>query len=101
MEDVLDVYTRPYDPQYPMVCVDETSKQLVGEVETPLPAVPGYLARYDHHYMRNGVANLFMMLEPLRARREISTILHGRFGGIVDVWISKRCERNTSPFCHC
>lgn len=65
MEDVLDVYTRPYDHKHPTVCVDETSKQLVGEVETPLPTAPGYPARYDHHYVRNGVANLFMMLEPL------------------------------------
>ena len=71
MEDVLDVYTRPYDPQYPLVCVDETSKQLVGEVETPLPAVPGYPARYDHHYVRNGVANLFMMMEPLTGHCQV------------------------------
>jgi len=71
MEDVLDVYTRPYDPQHPTVCVDETSKQLVGEVETPLPAAPGYPARYDHHYVRNGVANLFMMLEPLTGHCQV------------------------------
>ena len=71
MEDVLDVYTRPYDPQCPTVCVDETSKQLVGEVETPLPAAPGRPARYDHHYVRNGVANLFMMLEPLTGHCQV------------------------------
>ena len=65
MEDVLDVYTRPYDPHRPTVCLDETSKQLVGEVQAPLPAIPGHPARYDHHYVRNGVANVFMMLEPL------------------------------------
>ena len=68
MEDVLDVYTRPYDPRRPTVCLDETSKQLVGEVQAPLPAMPGYPARYDHHYVRNGVANVFMMLEPLTGR---------------------------------
>ena len=71
MEDVLDVYTRPHDPKRPTVCVDETNKQLVGEVETPLPAAPGYPARYDHHYVRNGVANLFMMLEPLTGRCQV------------------------------
>ena len=71
MEDVLDVYTRPYDPHCPTVCVDETSKQLVGEVEAPLPAAPGYPARYDHHYVRNGVANLFMMLEPLTGHCQV------------------------------
>ena len=71
MEDVLDVYTRPYDPQRPTVCVDETSKQLVGEVEAPLPAAPGYPARYDHHYVRNGVANLFMMMEPLTGHCQV------------------------------
>ena len=71
MEDVLDVYTRPYDPKRPTVCVDETNKQLVGEVETPLPASPGCPARYDHHYVRNGVANLFMMLEPLTGRCQV------------------------------
>lgn len=49
MEDVLDVYTRPYDPHRPTVCLDETSKQLVGKVQTPLPALPGHPARYDHH----------------------------------------------------
>ena len=68
MEDVLDVYTRPYDPQHPTVCLDETSKQLVGEVQAPRPAIPGHPARYDHHYVRQGVANVFMMLEPLTGR---------------------------------
>jgi hypothetical protein len=68
MEDVLDIYTRPYDPTRPTVCLDETSKQLVGEVRAPLPAIPGHAARYDHHYVRNGVATVFMMLEPLTGR---------------------------------
>jgi hypothetical protein len=65
MEDVLDVYQRPYDPARPQVCVDETSKQLVGEMRTPLPARPGQPAIYDHEYQRNGTANLFLMVEPL------------------------------------
>lgn len=65
MEDVLEVYQRPYDPTRPQVCVDETSKQLVGEVRTPLPVRPGQPQIYDHEYKRNGVANLFMIVEPL------------------------------------
>ena len=65
MEDVLDVYQRPYDPARPQVCVDETSKQLIGEVRTPLPVRPGQCEIYDHEYKRNGTANLFMIVEPL------------------------------------
>lgn len=71
MEDVLDVYTRPYDPTNPTVCMDEASKQLVGEVREPLPPIPGHSARYDSHYVRNGVANIFMMLEPLTGHYEV------------------------------
>ena len=52
MEDVLDIYTRPYDPKCPTICLDEASKQLVGEVQAPLPAIPGHAARYDPHYVR-------------------------------------------------
>ena len=65
MEDVLDVYTRPYDPQRPQVCMDETHKQLVGETRVPVPGAPGRVARHDYEYVRNGVANLFMFFEPL------------------------------------
>ena len=60
MEDVLDVYTRSYDPQYPVVCFDESSKQLVAETIEPLPMKPGEPQRYDYQYERNGVCNLFM-----------------------------------------
>jgi len=69
MEDVLEVYTKPYDPLRPVVCLDETSRQLIGEVNTPLPMVPGKPQIYDYEYVRNGVANIFMMFEPLAARR--------------------------------
>jgi hypothetical protein len=65
MEDVLDVYQRPYDPARPQVCVDETSKQLIGEIRTPLPTRPGQPEIFDHEYRRNGVVNLFMVVEPL------------------------------------
>lgn len=65
MEDVLDVYHRPYDEKRPLVCLDETSKQLVGEVAEPIPAAPGRPERVDYEYTRNGTANLFMVSEPL------------------------------------
>lgn len=71
MEDVLDVYKRPYDPKRPQVCLDETSKQLIGETRIPIPAVPGRETRYDHEYRRNGVANLFMIFEPLAGKRHV------------------------------
>jgi DDE superfamily endonuclease len=71
MDDVLDVYKRPYDPARPMVCLDETSKKLVGEVAQPVPAAPEYVAQYDYEYVRNGVANLFMISEPLAGKRTV------------------------------
>ena len=71
MEDVLDVYTRPYDPSRPVVCMDETSKQLVGETRVPLPTQRGRLQRYDYEYVRYGVSNLLMLFEPLAARRHV------------------------------
>ena len=71
MEDVLEVYRRPYDPQRPVVCLDETSKQLIGEVASPAPAAPGQTAHYDYEYVRNGVANLFMICEPLAGKRHV------------------------------
>jgi len=71
MEDVLDVYKRPYDPKRPNVCLDETSKQLIGETRTPVPACPSQPARYDYEYKRNGVANLFMIFEPLVGKRHV------------------------------
>jgi len=71
MEDVLDVYQRPYDPQRPLICMDETSKQLLGEIRQPLPPVPGHAARYDAEYVRKGVANLFLFSEPLMGKRYV------------------------------
>ena len=65
MEDVLEVYQRPHDPEYPLVCLDQTSKQLIAETRVPIPAKPGRPARYDYEYERNGTANLFMMFAPL------------------------------------
>jgi hypothetical protein len=71
MEDILAVYHRPYDPHRPQVCLDEASKQLIGEVRQPLPPAPGRIERYDSVYVRNGVANLFLAFEPLAGWREV------------------------------
>lgn len=71
MEDVLSVYQRPHDPSRPLVCMDETSKQLFGEIRAPLPVTPGYPARYDAEYVRHGVANLFLFSEPLTGKRQV------------------------------
>ena len=66
MEDVLEVYTRPYDPRRPLVCLDETSRQLLAQARPPLAAAPGQPAREDYEYERRGVCNLFLACEPLR-----------------------------------
>ena len=71
MEDVLDVYTRPYDPRRPQVCLDETSVQLIGEKRVPVPMAPGRPVRFDYEYERHGVCALFMVNEPLRGWREV------------------------------
>jgi hypothetical protein len=71
MEDVLDVYTRPYDPRRPQVCLDETSRQLLGQVNPPEPVAPGRPARQDYEYERNGVCNLFLVCEPLAGWRHV------------------------------
>ena len=71
MEDVLDVYHAPYDPLFPLVCMDESNKQLVGEVHAPLGVAPGHGQILDHEYVRNGVAEIFLEIEPLAGRRHV------------------------------
>ena len=71
MEDVLEVYTRPHDPDHPLVCLDETSKQLIAETRAAIPMKPGRPVRDDYEYERNGVANLFMMFAPLEGWRHV------------------------------
>jgi hypothetical protein len=71
MEDVLDLYAEPYDPKRPQVNFDETSKQLIKETRTPVPAKPGQVARYDSEYERNGTRNLFLICEPQTGWRHI------------------------------
>jgi len=82
MEDVLEVYKRPYDSRRPVVCLDETSKQLIGEVRRPVPAAPGQVAHYDSEYVRHGVANLFMIVEPLAGRRDGNRHVKGTHVGV-------------------
>lgn len=72
MEDVLGLYTQPYDPHVPLLCMDETSKQRVGETRRRVAARPGALARYDYEYERRGTCNVFMVCEPLRGKRHVT-----------------------------
>src|SRR5438874_1595696 len=72
MEDILDVYTRPYDPQRPLIGLDATSRQLLGDAHPPRPPAPGQPAREDYEYVRGGVCHLFVVCEPLRGWREVT-----------------------------
>jgi hypothetical protein len=72
MEDVLDLYHGPYDPYFPLVCMDESNKQLVGEVHDPIAPAPGRGQIVDHEYVRNGVAEIFLEVEPMTGRRHVS-----------------------------
>lgn len=71
MEDVLAVYRLPHDPRFPVICMDESNKQLVGEVQAPIPAAPGHGQIVDHEYVRHGVATLFVEVTPLAGRRHV------------------------------
>jgi hypothetical protein len=71
MEEVLQLYTSPFDPDYPLVCFDESSKQLISETREPLPPQPGQAERFDYEYQREGVCNLFMFFEPLTGTRHV------------------------------
>ena len=71
MEETLEVYHRPYSPQRPLVCIDESSKQQVKETRAPQPCQPGQVRRYDYEYERNGVSNLFMIFAPLEGWRHV------------------------------
>lgn len=71
MEDVLEVYKQPYDPKRPLVCVDEMPKQLLMDTREPIPTRPGEPERFDYEYKRGGVADLFMLFEPLAGKRHI------------------------------
>lgn len=72
MEDILEVYTRPYDPQRPLVCLDELPEQLLADVRPALPPEPGQPARWDYEYERRGTVNVFLCCEPLAGQRWVS-----------------------------
>ena len=76
MEDVLDVYERPYDPQYPVVCMDEKAYQLLGDAREPLPMRRGSNKKVDSEYTREGTCSIFVFTEPLAGRRHVSVREH-------------------------
>ena len=76
MEEVLSVYHLPYDPDYPVVCMDESNKQLIGEVRAQIPEKPGQPKRIDDEYVRNGVVEIFMEVEPLPGKRHVAVTEH-------------------------
>jgi len=76
MEDVLEVYHRPYDPLRPVVCLDELPIQLIGEARVPIAVAPGRPARFDYEYVRHGTANLFLLTEPLAGWRYVEVTDH-------------------------
>jgi hypothetical protein len=71
MEMLLDVYKRPYDPSHPVVCMDESPKQLISETRVPIPASPGRSAKHDYEYKRCGLSNIFLACEPLAGKRMV------------------------------
>jgi hypothetical protein len=71
MEDVLEVYARPYDAKYPVLCMDESSVQLIGEVQSSIPAAPGHPVLVNDEYVRNGVSKIFIEVEPLGGKRTV------------------------------
>jgi hypothetical protein len=71
MEMVLDVYKRPFDPSYPVICMDESPKQLIAETKVPIPASPGRTAKHDYEYRRCGLCNVFLACEPLTGKRTV------------------------------
>lgn len=87
MEDVLEVYSRPFDSEIPLLCVDEFCKQLLSETRAPLPAKPGVNAKYDYEYVREGSASAFILSAPLLGQRE--------------VFIGEQARRTTEDFAHC
>ena len=71
MYDLLELYAKPYDPEYPVICIDEKSKQLLGENKSPIPMKPGKPGKYDYEYKRQGTRNIFVCVEPLAGKRKI------------------------------
>jgi hypothetical protein len=97
MEDVLETYQKPRDPDRPLVCVDETSKQLIVETRAPISAKPGRVARHDYEYQRNGVANLFMVFAPPEGWREVKVT--DRHAAIDSGLVLKELSERAVPQC--
>ena len=95
MEDVRDVYARPYDEDHPVVCVDEGGKQLIGDVREPLPVRPGSPAKQDYEYEREGMANLFVAAEPLGGPRHVEVTQ--RKTAVDFAWFLKRVSDEWYP----
>jgi hypothetical protein len=95
MEDVLEVYQRPHDPEHPLVCVDESSKQLIKETRTPIGMKPGQPRRYDYEYERNGTPNLFMIFAPLEGWRCVKSLIGTR--PWITLTFSRSCQTLASP----
>jgi len=101
MEDILDLYHEPYDAAFPVVCFDETNKQLTADTREKLPMQRGRVARYDYEYERHGTRNLFLFFEPLRAWRHVKVTEHRRKADwahcmreLVDIWYPEaKCIR--------
>ena len=91
MEDVLDVYTRSFDPSRPLVCLDETSKQLITETRPSLPAKPGQVKRVDPEYRRHGMASVFLMNIPLEGKRHVRVRQHRKREDFAEV-IRELCD---------
>ncbi|GJM27307.1 MAG: transposase [Phycisphaerae bacterium] len=91
MEDVLDVYTRSFNPSRPLVCLDETSKQLIAETRPSLPVKPGQVKRVDSEYRRNGTASIFMMSMPLEGRRHVRVHEHRKREDFAEV-VRELCD---------
>ena len=91
MEDVLEVYHRPFDASRPLVCLDETSKQLISETRPSVPPKPGQLKRVDPEYRRNGTASVFMMSAPLEAKRHVRVRQHRKREDFAEV-IRELCD---------
>ena len=89
MEDVLEIYHMPYDPDYPLVCMDESCKQMIGEVREPIPCTPGHPVRNDDECVRNGVAEIFMEARRLAERLDIHyTPKHGSWLNMAEIELS-------------
>ncbi len=91
MEDVLDVYHRPYDPLRPQVCLDEASKQLISETRPSIPPQPGQVRRVDAEYRRNGTASVFMMTVPLEGKRHVRVREHRKREDFAEV-VRELCD---------